>query len=75
VVDVDAADVAALPVVVACEARVETDEREGPEGRAEKEEERVAVGKPVPVDLDRIGEDVPKMVEMEAEVEEQSGEL
>jgi len=56
---------------MACEPRIEAHEREGRERRSEQEEQRVLVGKAVPVDFDRVAENVPETVEVEGEIEKQ----
>jgi hypothetical protein len=58
--------------MAAGEPRVEAHEREGRERRGDQDQERPLRGELVAVDLDRIGENVSEMVEVEGERDEQS---
>ena len=59
VVDVDASELPAPPVVAARKARVDADADERRERCPEQEQQGVATGKPVAVDLNRVAEVVP----------------
>jgi hypothetical protein len=73
VVDVNAADATGRPGVASRKPRVEPRERERRKRRGQQPEQRVTVGQVIPVDLDRMGELVPQMVEMqEMQIKEQT---
>ncbi len=73
-VHVDAADVAAPPAVPPCKPGVEARGGEGRQGRPEEDQERILVGKAIPMNLDGIGEDMSDSMEVEGEIEEQNRE-